>query len=203
MTTLRYEFLYNMIHTSARHHMRTSLPCATLVQRLCLQQLVVSASTLTRHTHAARRHISTSAQRRQQHTAASTTATDDITPSIVASSDTAASSHITTTETQPFTLTHSRSTPQVVKPHSSVWHLFDANGQTVGRLAVAVARLLQGKHKASYQPHLDDGDYVVIINSKYVKFTGSKWDKKLYRWHTGYPGGLKEVTAKEMHVCVE
>mmetsp|Transcript_177 Transcript_177/g.235 ORF Transcript_177/g.235 Transcript_177/m.235 type:complete len:104 (-) Transcript_177:2584-2895(-) len=68
------------------------------------------------------------------------------------------------------------------------WHLVDANNQTVGRLATTVAPILRGKHKPTYSPNQDIGDYVVIINADKVKFTGKKWQDKLYRWHTGYPG---------------
>ena len=78
------------------------------------------------------------------------------------------------------------------------WHLVDASSQTVGRLAVQVAALLKGKHKPTYRPNGDCGDNVVIINAEKVKFSGNKWDDKLYRWHTGYPGGLKQRKAKDM-----
>ena len=75
------------------------------------------------------------------------------------------------------------------------WHLIDADGLVVGRLATIVANILRGKHKPSYTPHVDCGDHVVIVNADKVKFTGRKLDQKLYYKHTGYPGGLKEVTA--------
>lgn len=78
------------------------------------------------------------------------------------------------------------------------WHLVDASEQTVGRLAAQVAPLLKGKHKPTFLPNKDVGDYVVIVNAEKVKFSGKKWDDKLYRWHTGYPGGLKERPAKHM-----
>jgi large subunit ribosomal protein L13 len=78
------------------------------------------------------------------------------------------------------------------------WHLVDASSQTVGRLATQVAVLLKGKHKPTYRPNGDCGDIVVIINADKVTFTGNKWNDKLYRWHTGYPGGLKQRTAKDM-----
>jgi large subunit ribosomal protein L13 len=78
------------------------------------------------------------------------------------------------------------------------WHLVDASNQTVGRLAAQVAALLKGKHKPTFLPNKDVGDVVVIINADKVQFSGKKWDKKLYRWHTGYPGGLKERPAKAM-----
>eukprot|EP00887_Chlorella_sp_A99_P001456 scaffold8.g1456.t1 len=77
------------------------------------------------------------------------------------------------------------------------FRLVDAQGQVVGRLAAQIARVLQGKDKPSYVPNRDDGDVVVVINAAGVELTGRKWDQKLYRWHTGYPGGLKERTAKD------
>mmetsp|Transcript_23745 Transcript_23745/g.67113 ORF Transcript_23745/g.67113 Transcript_23745/m.67113 type:complete len:189 (-) Transcript_23745:39-605(-) len=77
------------------------------------------------------------------------------------------------------------------------WHLIDANNQTVGRLAVQVAQLLKGKHKPTFLPNKDIGDYVVIVNAEKIKFTGNKMKDKLYRWHTGYPGGLKQRRAEE------
>ena len=75
------------------------------------------------------------------------------------------------------------------------WHLIDADGLVVGRLATIVANILRGKHKPSYTPHVDCGDHVVIVNADKVKFTGRKLAQKIYYKHTGYPGGLKEVTA--------
>ena len=78
------------------------------------------------------------------------------------------------------------------------WHLVDAKGQTVGRLASQVAAILKGKHKPTFRPNKDMGDYVVVINAEKVKFSGDKWKTKLYRWHTGYPGGLKERPAGAM-----
>jgi len=81
--------------------------------------------------------------------------------------------------------------------NKSNWHLIDLSGQTLGRVATQIAGLLMGKHKAAYFPNLDQGDYVVAINSDQIKVTGKKLaDKKYYR-HSGYPGGLKEVTLGE------
>mmetsp|Transcript_9541 Transcript_9541/g.15894 ORF Transcript_9541/g.15894 Transcript_9541/m.15894 type:complete len:175 (+) Transcript_9541:115-639(+) len=80
------------------------------------------------------------------------------------------------------------------------WHLVDAHSQTVGRLAGQIAPLLKGKHKPTYRPNADIGDHVVIINADKIKFTGNKWKDKLYRWHTGHPGGLKQRRAEEMLV---
>ncbi len=72
------------------------------------------------------------------------------------------------------------------------WFLVDAKGQTLGRLATEVARILGGKHKPIYTPHLDTGDFVIVINASKVKLTGDKLEKKKYYRHSGYPGGLKE-----------
>lgn len=72
------------------------------------------------------------------------------------------------------------------------WYLVDAEGKTFGRLASEVAKVLSGKNKPTYSPSVDTGDYVVVINVDKVKFTGNKLQQKFYRYHTGYPGGLKE-----------
>jgi large subunit ribosomal protein L13 len=78
------------------------------------------------------------------------------------------------------------------------WHVIDAEGQVLGRLAVRAARLLTGKEKPVYTPFLDTGDHVIIINAEKVKLTGKKLTDKKYRHHTGYPGGLKEISAAAM-----
>jgi large subunit ribosomal protein L13 len=78
------------------------------------------------------------------------------------------------------------------------WHLIDAEGLVVGRLAAIIANILRGKHKPIYTPHVDCGDHVIVINADKVKFTGGKAGKKIYYKHTGYPGGLKEVTADKV-----
>lgn len=78
------------------------------------------------------------------------------------------------------------------------WHIIDAEGLIVGRLSSIVANLLRGKHKPIYTPHVDCGDHVVIINADKVKFSANKAGKKIYYKHTGYPGGLKEVTADKV-----
>ena len=75
------------------------------------------------------------------------------------------------------------------------WHLADADGRIVGRLAARIAMVLMGKHRPDYTPHVDNGDYVVVVNCEKVKFTGTKWDDKVYRRHSGWIGGLKEETA--------
>jgi large subunit ribosomal protein L13 len=71
------------------------------------------------------------------------------------------------------------------------WHLIDAEGLVVGRLATIVANILRGKHKPSFTPHVDCGDHVVIVNAGKVRFTGRKLDQKIYYKHTGYPGGSR------------
>lgn len=75
------------------------------------------------------------------------------------------------------------------------WWVIDAEGVVVGRLATTVAMMLRGKHKSIFTPHIDTGDYVVIINAKKAKLTGKKRENKKYFWHTGHPGGIKERTA--------
>ncbi len=76
------------------------------------------------------------------------------------------------------------------------WHVIDAEGKVLGRIATAAAKMLQGKHKATYTPFLDTGDHVVIVNAAKVKLTGRKEDQKIYRHHSGYEGGLREERAK-------
>jgi large subunit ribosomal protein L13 len=78
------------------------------------------------------------------------------------------------------------------------WWVIDATDQVVGRLAVQIANILRGKHRPDYTPHVDTGDFVIVINADKVKFTGKKWDTQTYRWYTRYPGGLKVVGAREM-----
>ena len=78
------------------------------------------------------------------------------------------------------------------------WFVLDASGAVLGRLASKAAMMLMGKHKPTYTPFLDTGDHVVIINADKVKLTGRKEDDKLYRTHSGYPGGLREVQARKM-----
>ena len=78
------------------------------------------------------------------------------------------------------------------------WVLIDGNGLVVGRLASLIAVRLRGKHKATYTPHVDTGDNVIVINADKVVFTGNKTENKIYQWHTGYPGGLKERRPKQI-----
>ena len=77
------------------------------------------------------------------------------------------------------------------------WYVVDAAGQTVGRLATEVARILTGKNRPDYTPFLDTGDHVIVINARQAVFKGSKADQKVYRWHTLYPGGLREISVRE------
>jgi large subunit ribosomal protein L13 len=76
------------------------------------------------------------------------------------------------------------------------WHVIDADGKVLGRVATTAARLLMGKHKAAYTPFLDLGDHVIIVNAARVKLTGRKEEQKIYRYHSGYEGGLREERAK-------
>jgi large subunit ribosomal protein L13 len=78
------------------------------------------------------------------------------------------------------------------------WHLIDAKGQILGRLSSRIVKLLMGKHKAGYSAHMDVGDYVVVINAKEIVVSGKKEEQKVYRSHSGYPGGYKEVKYKKM-----
>ena len=80
------------------------------------------------------------------------------------------------------------------------WYLIDAKGKTLGRLSTEVAKILMGKHKPEYTPNQDMGDFVIVINADKVVLSGNKVNEKLYRHHTGYPGGLKEVAYKDMVV---
>ncbi len=78
------------------------------------------------------------------------------------------------------------------------WYVIDAQDQVLGRLAVEIARRLRGKHKPIFTPHVDTGDYIVVINADKIRLTGNKWDDKVYYHHSGYPGGLKTITAKQL-----
>ncbi len=78
------------------------------------------------------------------------------------------------------------------------WYVIDADGLIVGRLATKIATILRGKHKPSYTPHVDCGDYIIVINADKVRFTGAKMDDKVYLTYSGYPGGQKSKTAKEV-----
>jgi large subunit ribosomal protein L13 len=79
-----------------------------------------------------------------------------------------------------------------------LWHVIDADGKVLGRIATLASRLLQGKHKASYTPFLDTGDHVIVVNAARVRLTGRKEEQKVYRKHSGYEGGLREDRVKEV-----
>ena len=91
-----------------------------------------------------------------------------------------------------FGKTHSTKTAEIEKQ----WVVIDATGLVVGRLASIIALRLRGKHKPTFTPHMDDGDNIVVVNADKVVFTGKKREQKVYYHHTGYPGGIKERTAK-------
>ena len=93
--------------------------------------------------------------------------------------------HFTTKHANEATVTHN-------------WYVVDGTNQTVGRMCAKIAGVLRGKHKASYTPHVDTGDYVIVINAEKVVFTGNKMEDKLYQNFSGYPGGLREETAKDL-----
>ncbi|MBM2830029.1 MAG: ribosomal protein [Gammaproteobacteria bacterium] len=78
------------------------------------------------------------------------------------------------------------------------WYIVDASGKTLGRLATEIARRLRGKHKPEYSPHLDTGDYIVVINAKLVRVTGNKAKDKIYHSHSGYPGGIKSINFEKL-----
>ncbi len=88
----------------------------------------------------------------------------------------------------------------VAKPNEveKKWYLVDAENKTLGRLATKIAIILRGKHKPIYTPHVDTGDFVVVVNAEKIRLTGKKWDQKFYYRHSGYIGGLKKISAKKL-----
>lgn len=78
------------------------------------------------------------------------------------------------------------------------WYVVDAEGQTLGRLSAEIAKVLRGKNKPEFTPHIDTGDYVVVVNAEKIKVTGKKLDQKIYYHHSDYVGGMKETTLREM-----
>lgn len=78
------------------------------------------------------------------------------------------------------------------------WYIVDATDKTLGRLSTRIAEILRGKHKTIYTPHVDTGDYVIVLNAEKIKLTGNKWEQKKYYRHSGYPGGLKETKYKDL-----
>ena len=85
--------------------------------------------------------------------------------------------------------------PETVKRD---WYVVDAEGKTLGRLATEIARRLRGKHKAEYTPHVDTGDYIVVVNAEKVAVTGNKAQDKMYYSHTGFPGGIKSISFEKL-----
>jgi large subunit ribosomal protein L13 len=92
-----------------------------------------------------------------------------------------------------------RTTLQKTAETKADWYIVDASGQRLGTLAVRIARALSGKHKPTWTPHIDNGDYVIVINADKIELGGKKWDEKVYHSHSGFPGGLKTKTAREIH----
>ncbi len=86
-------------------------------------------------------------------------------------------------------------TPQTVEKE---WFVVDAQGKTLGRLATQIATILRGKHKPTFTPHVDTGDFVIVVNAEKVQLTGRKLDQKHYYWYSGYPGGIKGRSARQM-----
>lgn len=88
----------------------------------------------------------------------------------------------------------------VAKPHEVVrkWYVIDAEGKTLGRLSTEAASILRGKRKPIFTPHVDTGDYVIIINAEKIQVTGNKRKQKIYKHHTGFPGGLREITFEKL-----
>ncbi len=78
------------------------------------------------------------------------------------------------------------------------WYVVDAKGKTLGRLSSEIAKILRGKHKPTFTPHVDTGDFVIVINAEQITITGNKAEQKLYRSHSNYPGGLKEITFEKL-----
>ena len=92
-----------------------------------------------------------------------------------------------------------RSTPTAEAVAGRQWWLIDLEGQILGRAATRIAHIVRGKHKPTFTPNIDDGDFVVVINADKVALSGRKWDRKTYYRHTGYVGGLKSASAREVH----
>ena len=85
-----------------------------------------------------------------------------------------------------------------VEEVSRKWYVVDAEGKPLGRLASEVAKILRGKNKPTYTPHVDTGDHVIVLNAEKVVLTGNKMDQKIYRHHSGWPGGMKEIKARQL-----
>jgi len=87
---------------------------------------------------------------------------------------------------------------EIGKSWDREWYVVDADGRRLGRMASEIALILQGKHKPIYTPHVDTGDYVIVVNAEKIELTGQKWDKKLFQRHSGYIGGLKEMSYRRL-----
>jgi large subunit ribosomal protein L13 len=92
-----------------------------------------------------------------------------------------------------------RTTLQKAEETQHDWFIVDAAGQRLGTLAVRIARALSGKHKPTWTPHIDDGDFVIVLNAEQIELGGKKWDDKLYIRHSGHPGSLRTRTARQVH----
>jgi large subunit ribosomal protein L13 len=92
-----------------------------------------------------------------------------------------------------------RTTLQKTEQTQHDWYIVDAAGLRLGTLAVRIARALSGKHKPTWTPHIDNGDHVIVVNAEKIELGGKKWDDKVYHAHSGFPGGLKTQTAREIH----
>ena len=88
---------------------------------------------------------------------------------------------------------------QKKETHQREWWVVDAEGKTLGRLVSEIAKVLRGKHKPTYTPHFDAGDYVIVLNSDKISLSGKKWDQKTYITYSGYPGGQKSIVAKDLN----
>jgi len=97
-------------------------------------------------------------------------------------------------------MTNASTKTYVAKPtdRERSWLVVDASGKTLGRLATEVARRLRGKHKPTFTPNVDSGDYIVVVNAGKVRLTGRKAETKVYHWHTNYPGGIKSITFEKL-----
>jgi len=93
---------------------------------------------------------------------------------------------------------NNRTTFQAKEPYARAWFIADVEGKTLGRAATKIADVLRGKHRASFTPHVDAGDFVVVVNAEKIKLTGKKMDIKLYRDHSLFPGGLRTQTAAQL-----
>jgi large subunit ribosomal protein L13 len=98
----------------------------------------------------------------------------------------------------PATPTRNRTTFQAKEPYARSWFVADVDGKTLGRAATKIADVLRGKHRASFTPHVDAGDFVVVINAEKIRLTGKKMEIKLYRDHSLFPGGLRTQTAEQL-----